>query len=321
MKSYFPIIFLLLTQASYFIACNSSESNSNELTQSKQEKKPVDVFVVKAEKQLLYTPLQFAGLLKASEEIRVYTELAGTIKRIHAEEGSKVYKGQTLVSVTPGSLGLAYKVHQVKAPSSGILVRIGVEAGQYINAHQELGLVSSHKDFETVIYGTESDLAYIKKGIKLNVILSPSTPQQISTTGEVVQVGISPDPKTLAYKIKVKILCAKNDPCSRALRIGTLVKVEAKQNERLSYLVPSKYLHKRATQVIVVEDGKAKWLDIKTGEVFGDKTEIVSGIDEKSIIISSFAKRPHKGEDVHIVQNEDEQKPLSTAPDQNGTHL
>lgn len=312
---------MLFSQVIPFIACNFSESNSAESNEPKKEKEPIDVFVVKPEKKLVFTPLQFAGLLKASEEIRVYTELSGAVKKIHVQEGSKVSKGQTLISVTPHSLGLAYQEHHIKAPRTGVLVRLGVEAGQHINAHQELGLVSSYKKFETTIYGTSADLAYIKNGTKLKVILSPSTPLETSTTGEVIHLGVSPDAETLAYKIKVKVFCARNQPCHGRLRIGGLVKVEAKQNERLVYLLPSKYLHKRATQTIVVEDGKAKWLDIKTGEVFGDKTEIISGIDEKSLIISSYAKRPHKGDEVHIVQNEDKQKPLSTAPDQNSTHL
>ncbi|NRA45422.1 MAG: biotin/lipoyl-binding protein [Oligoflexales bacterium] len=322
MKASKSIVVLFLLQSVLWSGCEPEQNQSGEVTQVKEDdKKPIDVFVKKAQKQKLYTPLEFAGLIKASEELRIYTQLSGTIKRVHVDEGSKVVKGQTLFSVTPNGLGLAYQEHQIKAPKSGVLIRLEVENGQHVAAHQELGLVTSYKGFETIIYGTESDLAYIKRGTRLQVVLSPSTPFEETTSGEVTQVAVSPDLETLAYKIKVKILCASHEPCRKGLKIGALTRVEARQNERLSYLIPSKYLHKRATKIIVVEDNKAKWKDVKTGEVFGDQTELISGIDEESIIVSSYAKRPTEGESVHIVQNEEEQKPLSTAPDQKSTHL
>ena len=321
MKAYCFVVLLLIAQAAFLGGCNSQDSKPNDVAQVKEEKKPPEVFVFQAKKQLLYTPLEFAGLLKAREEIRVYTQLAGTVKRVFAQEGRKVYKGQKLLSVTPDGLGLAYKEHHIVAPKTGVLVRFELESGQHINAHQELGLISNYKEFETTIYGTDSDLAYLRTGMKLSVILSPSTPLERRTEGEVIQIALSPDSETLAYKIKVKVLCEKNAPCREGMRLGSLVRVEAKQNERLSYLVPSKYLQKRATQVIIVQDGKAKWVDIKAGEVFGDQTELVSGLDERSLIISSYSRRPTDGESVHIVQNEDEQKPVSTLPDKNNAHL
>lgn len=320
MKVHRFITYILFFQVFYY-GCKPTEPKLDKPVVAADEKKPVDVFVVKAKKQQLYTPLLFAGLLKAKDEVKVYTQLAGTVSRIHVQEGAKISKGQTLVSVKPHGMGLAYQEHLIKAPQAGILVRLAVDLGQHVDTHQELGLVGNHAEFETNVHATESDLAYVRKGNKVKLTLSPSTPLESTSSGEVMQVAVSPDPETLAYKIKVKVLCQRSEPCSRGLRIGALVRVEAKQNQRLGYLVPSKYLHKRATQVILAQEGKAAWVDIKTGEVFGDQTELLAGVDDTSVIISSYATRPKNGDTVNIVQNEGEQKPLSTAPDQKNTHL
>lgn len=298
------------------ISCNiwnKEEKKATEKSIGKKAKDPVDVYVMSLQKQKIFSPLVFAGFVKSRKTSFIYAPISGLVSRILIKEGHKVRARGKLLSLQPDSQGLEFKHHVLTARNSGILASWDVKEGVHVSLNQKLGSVVDREKLEMTVFAALKDLASIRIGDILDVTVSPSTSWEMTLPGKVVKIASEANYETLSYPIVIEFDCQQSGgKCKNPITLGSLAKVLVKNNVRNSILVPSKILFKGSSKIILVDkNGKAKWKDVKTGQVIGDHSEISSGLQEGDIVVSSFSRRPQDGAVINIIKKEFQKNHLS----------
>ena len=90
--------------------------------------------------------------------------------------------------------------HTIRAPISGVLTSLEIQAGETIHANQTLGVVSDIEKLRVFLNVAGDDLPFFQLGEKLPLRLSDETREILRP--EVLFVPPSPDPKTGLFKIE-----------------------------------------------------------------------------------------------------------------------
>jgi multidrug efflux pump subunit AcrA (membrane-fusion protein) len=254
------------------------------------EKKPVIGEVEQFAVEELYEAIAFAGTVKAKQETLLYAPLAGTVKQHFVEAGQVVEAGQEILSISPDSLGLEFRVNVLKAPISGTLISIEFEPAEHVDANKEIATIADLSQLVVDIYATQGDLPFLYLGDELRVSVAGE-----ETTGKILRIAQRADRDSRAYPVRISL------QVHPSIRFGSFVRVFAKKNLRKGIRVPLSYLRRGQTTLIVLDDeDKARWVAVKVGQVFGDRVEILEGIDENSRVIGSFSRMPEEGEKIQI---------------------
>lgn len=93
LKLYFTLLIILIFPILFLINCSKKENKAI-------EEKIINVKVLKAERKSLRPYIETIGTLNPYEEVIVSAEIEGIIKEIKVEEGSTVYKGMLLATIS-----------------------------------------------------------------------------------------------------------------------------------------------------------------------------------------------------------------------------
>jgi multidrug efflux pump subunit AcrA (membrane-fusion protein) len=258
-----------------------------------QEKKPIIAEVQLFEMEELYETMTFAGTVEAKQETHVYAPLGGTIEQHFLEPGVSVKEGEPILSLRPDSLGLDFRINVIKATVSGTLIDIERDPTEHVRANEEIATIADLSQLIVDIHASQNDLSFLQLGEELVVVVAGE-----KTTGKILRVAQRAERKSRTFPVRLAL------PEHPSIRLGSFVKVIAKKNLRLGLRVPLNYLQRNQTALIVLdEDNKAHWVEVKVGQVFGDKVEILEGIDESSRVIGNFSRQPEEDEEVQISED------------------
>ena len=173
--------------------------------------------------------------------------------------------------------------NNVKAPISGQVVTKNTESGEFVNPGTVLGRIVDISSLRVDVLVNEADAYRLKvgQGVKVSTDLYPG---QVFN-GSVLFISQQAD-AAHNYQIQVKLPNPKSSP----LKAGTFVSVDFIQNSASAGLqIPRSALAAagQGTSVYVVEGGKAALRAVTLGRDLGNAVEVISGLNDGDVVITS----------------------------------
>lgn len=169
----------------------------------------------------------------------------------------------------------------VKAPISGTINNDFVEEGQFLRRNSVVYDLVDINKFKLNVKVSEFEVLQLTKGQKIDLVADVYTGYKY--TGTISSIAVNTD-QSLKYNVEVIMCNSKEKP----LRAGMYVNVCFNKGEnRKGFLLDRNAIVNsvKDPSVFVMENGVAKLKNIKIGIAVGDKVEVVSGINEKDMVI------------------------------------
>jgi len=193
-----------------------------------------------------------------------------------ALDTSKAALDAVEVSVSEGSL---------TAPINGILDRLNVDRGEYINPGQPVMKIVNINKVKVELPVPEKDILYFKKGQPVDIEMENTTGKTRGFSGVIDFVSMTAETTTRTYVVKVVV----NNP-DQVLRPGMIVRAHlVRRDLQEAIAVPFFTIIDRedGKAVFVVEDGVARVRPIEYGIFQQNIVEIRSGLEigEQLVIV------------------------------------
>ena len=215
-----------------------------------------------------------AGLSRAQEMIKV-------TKAKEAQVDAQIKAAQSQVAEAKSYLNYTL----VRSPIDGRVVNKMIDTGNLIAPGRPILSLADEKDYRLYVSVEESLHNLIKEGDPVTVIFSSKAPFE----SKVVQVVPDVDPRTRTFMVKVMI-----PPDLQGIRPGMFGRAVFQLPEKKTYLVPAKAVIQRGQlefTYVVTPDNLCQMRLIKLGKRYGDKIEVLSGLEEgEKIIAEDVAK-------------------------------
>ncbi len=321
----FKIVCSVLMSVVMTFACTKDKKTTSEPKDKKADSaeapKPIEVYTQKIEKSEIFDPVFFGGIVQATHSSPIFSAVSGIVQKIYQQPGAELQKGQAILAVRPQeAIDADFLPHVISAPISGKLARLDAQVGELVRNDRHLGDVAKMDSYETVIQATYQDLFQFKKGMPVDVLVAVETPLETLIPGKIEYISEQPEPDTGTYAVKVSLKChAEKEQCRTLLRLGSFVKVVLRQNVRDGFKVSKRSVHEDFRKILLMTKlGKAKWVDIKVGNILGEDVEVASGLEEAatdgSVLVVSFGKYPKEGDSLVAGSKEDSMRTFETKP-------
>ena len=170
----------------------------------------------------------------------------------------------------------------IVAPVDGILNRLPVEVGEYLQPGQQVAEIVDIETAKVVVRVPERDVFYVKLGQTQTIFVSSLDSKEL--TGTVSYVSELADDQTRTTRVEVEV-----DNRSRWLRSGQIVRARmTRQVLKAVVMVPLDAVipQEEKKAVYVVEDGVAKYREVKIGLIQGSRVQILGdGLRAKEKLI------------------------------------
>lgn len=171
----------------------------------------------------------------------------------------------------------------VKAPISGTVNNRFVETGALIAPNVPLFEIVDDSRIKVICNIPETKVRLIKVGQKVTATSNDSASRTF--TGTIRSIGVKTD-RGLNYPVEVLL---DSDP---ELHVGLYLKVNFEDNDgSAGILIPRKAIvgSVLSADVFVAKDGVAERRSVKLGDMFGDRIEILEGLqDGEEIVIAGL---------------------------------
>ncbi len=207
-------------------------------------------------------------------------------------EGAKQMRNEVLAQ---------FSYSNITAPFSGTVTNTFVKEGDMANPGMPLVSVEGASRLQVTAMVSENDIANIKKGMPVKVLVKSSN---ANLTGKVSEVSVSATNTGGQYLVKINL-----DKTDSSVLSGMFVnvqfpienKAQAVQTDRV--LVPESALVKQGqlTGIYTIGTGNTailRWLRI--GKNFGDQVEVLSGLSANEQYIVSAEGKLYNGALVNI---------------------
>lgn len=190
----------------------------------------------------------------------------------------------------------------IAAPFDGVVTNTFVKEGDMANPGMPLVSVEGAKKLQVTAMVSESDIASVKEGMKVNVLVK-SVGQQL--TGKVSEVSLSAKNTGGQYLVKIDL-----DKTEVKILSGMFVNVQFPIEKRATQtevsdvvLIPQSALIKQGqlTGIYTVGSGNVavlRWL--RLGKTFGDQVEVLSGLNSKEQYIVSAEGKLFNGAKISV---------------------
>ncbi len=178
----------------------------------------------------------------------------------------------------------------IRAPFNGVITNKFIEVGDMANPGVPLIAVESPKKFQVTAMVAESDISQIKSGTKVTVLVKSIGK---SVSGKVTEVSTSA--KNTGGQYLVKVALDKTDVKLLSGMFATVqFPVEKKANTTSIVLVPMTAIVKNGSLkgvYTVSEQNTALLRWLRLGKTYGDKIEVLSGLNsDEHFIVSADGK-------------------------------
>ena len=189
----------------------------------------------------------------------------------------------------------------ISAPFSGVVTNTFVKEGDMANPGMPLVSIEGAKKLQVTAMVSESDIALITQGMKVNVLVK-SINQEVE--GKVSEISLSAKNTGGQYLVKIDLNRSEAKILS-GMFVNVQFPVEKKENVKVSdkVLIPVTALVKEGqlTGIYTIGSGNVailRWLRI--GKNFGDQVEVLSGLSANEQYIVSADGKLFNGAKVSI---------------------
>jgi membrane fusion protein (multidrug efflux system) len=197
------------------------------------------------------------------------------------------------------------------SPISGILDRLNIDPGEYINPGQTVMTIVDIDRVDIELPIPEKDILYFEKGQKVKITMSMSGQEDCNGhasdtaqsecrvfQGTINFISLTADSATRTYAIKVSV-----DNSKRVLRPGMIVRAHlVRRQVEDAIAVPFFTIvdHEQGKSVFVVEDGKALEKQIEYGAFQKGLVEIRKGLKPGDRLIMVGQRNLVNGQQVDV---------------------
>jgi membrane fusion protein (multidrug efflux system) len=174
--------------------------------------------------------------------------------------------------VAKANWNTAKQTVKVKAPISGYVTKVGVSETENVPRDTELFTISNTGRMKAYIWISEDQIFAVKTDMTAAAVW-----QGYKIEGEVVQVDMAMNPEKNAFRALVEF-----DNPENLLKAGTTVEIKILTSHKPSAIVVKRqYIIREQGKsfVYIVEDGKAKKQEIKTGKLHVIDVEVLEGLN------------------------------------------
>ena len=178
---------------------------------------------------------------------------------------------------------LNYEYTSIKSPISGVISERLIKVGNMIGTDQEVFRVSDFDPIQAILHIPEHERAKIKKGQRAE-LLADAIPGTIFT-GKVERISPVIDAQTGTFKVTVYM-----DSNQNLLRPGMFGRVKIVYDTRMNTkMIPkAAIISEDETQsVFVIKDSLAFKKLIRTGYINGSNVEVIDGLDDGEIVVTT----------------------------------
>jgi RND family efflux transporter MFP subunit len=177
----------------------------------------------------------------------------------------------------------------IRAPYNGVITQKFVDSGDMANPGMPLLAIEAPGLFEVIAKVPESEIHKVEKGDQVEVLIDAC---EKAIMGEIAH--ISPSSRFSGSQFDARITLQPDEQQKEAIRSGVFANVNHLKGEEEKLLVPSDMLVERGQlqgvwTVSQANQALLRW--VRLGKTYGDKTEILSGLNEGSQLIISVDGR------------------------------
>lgn len=249
------------------------------------------------------------GTVTPEGRIEMKPPVPGRIESVRVKEGQKVGRGQILawMSSTERAALLDsaravsaeelkrfqeyYKATPIVAPVSGTIILRNAEPGQTVAAADVLLVISDR--LQVVAKVDETDIARVKPGIPAEIILDAYPKESVEAKVSAIAFEAKTVNNVTTYDVEA--LPSKQPEFMRSGMTANITFI-LKEREDVLTLPLAAIQFKKESPFVLVKDASGKPVEqlIEIGESDGGNTEIVSGIDEKTVVLIPRIQMPGK---------------------------
>lgn len=169
----------------------------------------------------------------------------------------------------------------IRAPISGTINSLTISLGDFVSAFQQVAVVSNNGALEIVAHITSEDRATIATGAKVRI--------ENEYDGFISSIAPAIDPNTKKIEIKIGLTgsAALTNGQSVHLDITRTAKKTTAKTAVIALPISSVKIGTQSSVVFTVDpDHKLVAHEVKTGELVGDKIQILSGVTDDMLLVT-----------------------------------
>lgn len=220
------------------------------------------------------------------DEIRQQLQTAAARRDV-----AKANEAQVKAAVSQAAIGASYT--RIRAPFSGVITLRNVDPGALASPGVPLFTLESTARFHLQVSVDESKLQSIRQGQSVPVEIDAIAGKEMA--GKVLQIYPAGDASSRSVTVKIEL------PQNAALRSGLFGRANFSSGQRTSIVIPQSAGVRRGnlTGVYVIGADKIAQLRYVTlGNQFGNRVEVLSGLNPNEMIIVSPDGRELSGKRV-----------------------
>ncbi len=181
----------------------------------------------------------------------------------------------------------------ITAPFSGTITRKIANIGDLASPGMVLLQIENGQTLQVLAHVPEILLLQVAVGDSLTIQIPAA---DITLTGEVAEVAPSADPTSRTAPVKINI------PAGPDLRVGQFARVALTGTNETTLVIPDSAVISRGQMdiVFVVEGKAARMRLVRTGAVYDDGIEILSGLEPAEQVVVSGAEGLQDGQPLTI---------------------
>ncbi len=181
----------------------------------------------------------------------------------------------------------------ITAPFSGTVTRKIANIGDLASPGMVLLQIENGQSLQVLAHVPEILLLQVAVGDSLTIQIPAA---KLTLTGEVAEVAPSADPRSRTAPVKINI------PAGPDLRVGQFARVALTGTNESTLVIPGSAVITRGQMdiVFVVEGKTARMRLVRTGAVYDDGIEILSGLEPAEQVVASGAEALQDGQPLKI---------------------
>ena len=190
---------------------------------------------------------------------------------------------------------------RITSPINGTVMRVLYSAGETIAAGYPVAVIGVTDPVYVEVGVSDASIGDIYIGQTARITAFGSG---IIRSGTVDEIAASADPTTRTYAVRLKV-----DNPDDALKSGMIVKAEFSSKNAPVITVPlDSVLQLHSGPVVFLYDANQQTVrrtSITTGEITGDRLEILSGLTEGDLLVTAGQFQLHDGDQVVLVEEKE----------------